>query len=63
MERRVAALRRAGTEVAYRKYPDVGHGFGVGTGTSAEGWVADAVCFWTKQAAEDGALASSVERR
>lgn len=49
MERRVAALRRTGTEVAYRKYPDVGHGFGVGTGTSAEGWVADAVRFWEKQ--------------
>jgi acetyl esterase/lipase len=49
MERRVEALRRAGTEVAYRKYPDVGHGFGVGTGTSAEGWVTDAVRFWAKQ--------------
>jgi acetyl esterase/lipase len=49
MERRVAALRSAGTEVAFRKYADVGHGFGVGTGTSAEGWVADAVHFWTRQ--------------
>jgi acetyl esterase/lipase len=49
MERRVAALRRAGTEVAYHQYPDVGHGFGIGTGTSAEGWMTDAVRFWVKQ--------------
>lgn len=49
MERRVAALRRQGTEVDYRKYPDVGHGFGLGVGTSAEGWIADAVRFWAKQ--------------
>ena len=28
MERRVSTLRRAGTEVEYRKYKDLGHGFG-----------------------------------
>jgi acetyl esterase/lipase len=49
MERRIAALRKAGTEVEYRKYKDLGHGFGVGTGTSAEGWVADAVRFWERR--------------
>jgi acetyl esterase/lipase len=49
MERRVAALRRAGTEVEYHKYPGVGHGFGLGAGTSAEGWIADAVRFWANQ--------------
>ena len=37
------------TEVEYHKYPGVGHGFGIGMGTSAEGWIADAVRFWTKQ--------------
>jgi acetyl esterase/lipase len=49
MELRVAALRRAGTRVEYHKYPGVGHGFGLGVGTSAEGWIADAVRFWAKQ--------------
>jgi acetyl esterase/lipase len=49
MERRVANLRRAGTEVEYHKYSDVGHGFGVGAGTSAEGWITNAVRFWAKQ--------------
>ena len=48
MEQRVAALRRAGTEVEYHMYPGVGHGFGLGVGTSAEGWNADAVQFWVK---------------
>jgi acetyl esterase/lipase len=48
MEGRIVALRKAGTEVEYRKYEDVGHGFGPGTGTRAEGWVADATRFWEK---------------
>lgn len=49
MQRRVAALRATGTEVAFHVFPGVGHGFGLGGGTSAEGWVADAVGFWEKQ--------------
>ena len=48
MERRVAALRQAGVEVEYRKYGNLGHGFGLGTGTSADGWIADATRFWEK---------------
>jgi acetyl esterase/lipase len=48
MERRIAALRSAGVEVEYHKYGNLGHGFGPGTGTSAEGWIADAVRFWEK---------------
>jgi acetyl esterase/lipase len=47
MERRIEQLRRAGTLVEYRKYPGMGHGFGAGTGTSAEGWIHDAIAFWT----------------
>lgn len=48
MERRVAALRRLGTHVEYRRYPDLGHGFGPGVGTNAEGWIGDATRFWEK---------------
>jgi acetyl esterase/lipase len=48
MEKRIAALRRAGADVEYHRYPGVGHGFGLGVGTSAEGWIADAVRFWSK---------------
>ncbi|MGX1744282.1 alpha/beta hydrolase [Bosea sp. NPDC055353] len=49
MRRRVEALRRIGTEVDYREYPDVGHGFGLGIGTRAEGWIDDAIRFWTRR--------------
>ena len=48
MERRIAALRSLGTDVEYRKFPNVGHGFGTGTGTSASGWIADATRFWQR---------------
>lgn len=49
MERRIAALRQIGTPVEYHRFPNVGHGFGAGTGTSAEGWIAEAVRFWQQQ--------------
>jgi acetyl esterase/lipase len=48
MAQRVSTLRSAGTDADYRLYPDVGHGFGLGTGTSAEGWIDEAVRFWAK---------------
>ena len=48
MEKRIEALRKAGTAVEYHKYKGVGHGFGPGVGTSAEGWVFDAIRFWEK---------------
>jgi hypothetical protein len=35
--------------VEYHQYPNVGHGFGAGSGTSAEGWITEAVHFWAKQ--------------
>lgn len=46
MERRIEALRGMGTEVEYHHIPGVGHGFGTGKGTPAEGWIADAIRFW-----------------
>jgi len=48
MKRRALALQNAGTDVAFHEYPFVGHGFGLGIGTSAEGWIDDAVRFWAK---------------
>jgi acetyl esterase/lipase len=50
MERRVTALRGIGAQVEYHKFSNIGHGFGVGTGTSAEGWIDDAVRFWERSA-------------
>ena len=48
METRVAALRRTGAEAEFHRYGGLGHGFGPGTGTSAEGWLDRAVRFWEK---------------
>ena len=46
VERRVEALRNAGIEVEYHKYKNIGHGFGLGVGTEAEGWIENAIQFW-----------------
>ena len=48
MARRVDRLRAQGTTVEFHRFPNVGHGFGLGTGTSAEGWVRAAVRFWER---------------
>ena len=48
MARRVDRLRGQGTTVEFHRYPNVGHGFGLGTGTSAEGWVRAAIRFWER---------------
>lgn len=49
MERRAAAVRATGAEVEFHRYPRLGHGFGPGIGTSAEGWLGRAVEFWEKR--------------
>ena len=54
MKRRLRALERAGVMVAYHQVPGLGHGFGLGTGTAAQGWIDDAVRFW-ERAASPGA--------
>lgn len=48
MRRRVDALRRGGAVVEFREYPGVGHGFGLGIGTSAEGWIGETISFWMR---------------
>lgn len=49
VENRVAGLRAAGVDVEYRKYAHAGHGFGLGVGTDAEGWIDHAIRFWARQ--------------
>jgi acetyl esterase/lipase len=46
VDRRVENMRNAGIEVEYRKYKNAGHGFGLGVGTDAEGWIEYAIQFW-----------------
>ncbi len=48
MKRRADALAALGIDTEFHLYPNLGHGFGLGLGTSAEGWVDDAVAFCEK---------------
>jgi acetyl esterase/lipase len=52
VEKRVENLRNAGVDVEYRRYQSAGHGFGLGTGTDAEGWLDLAVRFWQRHISE-----------
>ncbi len=49
MESRANAMQSVGIDTEFHKYPGLGHGFGIGTGTAAEGWLDDAAAFWEKQ--------------
>lgn len=49
MKARLDAMRVDGIPTEFHRYPGLGHGFGLGTGTSAEGWLDDAVDFWEQQ--------------
>lgn len=49
MQRRLEILDSFGIDTEFHKYPGLEHGFGIGIGTAAEGWVDDAVAFWEKQ--------------
>ena len=49
MEQRIENLEADGIETEFHHYPDLQHGFGLGLGTSAEGWIDDAVDFWQEQ--------------
>ena len=43
------AMQQAGIDTEFHVYSGLGHGLGLGTGTSAEGWINDAVAFWEQQ--------------
>ena len=44
--RMVRALAAAGVKYENELFPGVGHGVGLGSGTSAEGWIRKAIQFW-----------------
>ena len=49
MQRRIEALDALGIPTEFHRYPGLGHGFGLGTGTAAEGWLDEAAAFWEEQ--------------
>lgn len=48
MRRRVENLQALGIDAEFHLLPDLRHGFGLGIGTTAEGWEKEAVRFWEK---------------
>ena len=46
MKARLEGLEALGVPTEFHAYEGLGHGFGLGTGTVAEGWIKDAVNFW-----------------
>ena len=49
MQSRIESLSALGIPTEFHSYDDLPHGFGLGTGTIAEGWINDAVRFWQSQ--------------
>lgn len=49
MQHRLAALEALGIPTEFHHYPGLSHGFGLGTGTAAEGWLDQAIAFWEAQ--------------
>jgi acetyl esterase/lipase len=49
MDRRIQAIRANGTAAEIEIFPGLPHGFGLGEGTVAEGWIHRAAAFWEQQ--------------
>ncbi len=49
MKSRLDNMSALGIDTEFHVYKGLRHGFGIGTGTIAEGWIDDAVKFWEKQ--------------
>lgn len=49
MQSRLQNLESLGIPTEFHAYKGLPHGFGIGTGTVAEGWIEDAAAFWEEQ--------------
>lgn len=49
MQNRLNGMAALGIPTEFHAYQGLPHGFGLGTGTVAEGWIDDAVRFWEAQ--------------
>lgn len=49
MQNRIERLEAFGIPTEFHAYNGLPHGFGLGTGTVAEGWINDAIRFWERQ--------------
>lgn len=49
MQRRIKAIKANGTDAEIEVFEGLSHGFGLGAGTVAEGWIYRAIEFWERQ--------------
>ena len=49
MQNRIERIQAQGTDAEIEVFDGLPHGFGLGTGTAAEGWIDRAVSFWERQ--------------
>ncbi|MDK2806803.1 MAG: hypothetical protein PWQ94_1967 [Thermoanaerobacterium sp.] len=52
MEDRINRIKANGTDAEIEVFQGLSHGFGLGEGTVAEGWINDAIKFWEKHMTE-----------
>lgn len=52
MEERIDGIKENGTDAEIEVFDGLPHGFGLGTGTTAEGWLDNAVSFWERNMTE-----------
>ena len=48
MQSRINSIKANGTDAEIEVFDGLSHGFGLGTGTVAEGWLDNAVAFWER---------------
>lgn len=49
MKSRLEEMSAFGIDTEFESFPELSHGFRLGTGTAAEGWIEDAIAFWEEQ--------------
>ena len=49
MEARIERIKQNGTDAEIEIFEGLPHGFGLGLGTNAEGWIEHAISFWERQ--------------
>lgn len=48
MQNRIQRIKEQGTDAEIEIFDGLPHGFGLGTGTAAEGWIDHAISFWER---------------
>lgn len=48
MENRIKRIKQNGTDAEIEIFDGLPHGFGLGEGTKAEGWINNAIKFWER---------------